>query len=88
MYNYNFTEKNLKIDIKLNKIPFGYYYKMVSSNYSLISINECTFEEFYYFNYFHSNDSTINPKIYENLSSKIKLIKRVWYFYKIKMTIK
>ena len=80
LYNYNFTEKNLKIDIKLNKIPFGYYYKMVSSNYSLISINECTFEEFYYFNYFHSNDSIINPKIYENLSSKIKFNKESLVF--------
>ena len=80
LYNYNFTEKNLKIDIKLNKIPFGYYYKMVSSNYSLISINECTFEEFYYFKYFHSNDSTINPKIYENLSSKIKFNKESLVF--------
>ena len=74
--NNDFNENNLKSKIdKFRKIPFGYYYIFNASNSKITPKNEYTFEDFYYFKIFHSNNSTYNSKIYENLASKIKFNK-------------
>ena len=74
----NFTEENLKKNINnLNKIPFGRYYKMKSSDnsFSLIPINEEKFPEFYFFKIFHSKNQPSGLNIYENFESKIEFNK-------------
>ena len=72
----NFNKINLinKI-IKFNKIPFGSYYMFTASDNKLISIYEYNFNEFYYLKIFNKNESNLNSKIYENLSSEIKFNK-------------
>lgn len=56
----NFTKYNVELFInELIKIPFGYYYVMLESDYSLISINEKTFEDFYYFQRFNKKKNFI-----------------------------
>ena len=74
--NLYFKENNfskiLKNDIK---IPFGKYYMMNKKDNSLNSINELTFEEFYYYKIFHSKNPNSDLKIYEKLKSKIQFNK-------------
>ena len=68
----NFTESNLKNKINnLRKIPFGNFYMMRELDSTLHAINELTFEEFYYFKYFHTIKTISHLKIYENLKSQI-----------------
>ena len=66
----NFIEENLTKYINKDcKIPFGYYYMVQKNDYSFISINENSFNEFYYFKIFRSNMSAYNLNIYKNLTS-------------------
>ena len=80
----DFTEDNLKNNIKNStKIPFGYYYMMKNTpDYSLVSINEHYFEEFYYLKIFHSKNFTLNSKVYNNLSSTIEFKKESLLYLK------
>jgi len=74
--NNKFTKDNLENNInKFKKIPFGYYYMMKESDYSLTPINEDSFVEFYYYKKLNSNHSPSNLKVYEKLSSEIQFNK-------------
>ena len=69
---HNFTDdKLIKTIDKYMKIPFGYYFKMDSSNNSFAFINETKFNDFYYFKPIHSAnlESQSDLDIYKNLSS-------------------
>ena len=67
-----YTKDNIQNNISnLKKIPFGYYYMMKELDNSLISINENSFLEFYYFKKFNTNKSVSHLKIYEKLKSYI-----------------
>ena len=57
------------------KIPFGFYYKIDSFDFSLDSIYEIEFDKYYYFQSFNPNDLLTDFKIYENLKSQIKFSK-------------
>ena len=73
----NFNEDNLKKFIdKFIRIPFGYYYMMKTPDFSLLSINEYTFEWFYYFKKFNSTKTTSHLKIYKKLESNVKFNKK------------
>lgn len=72
----NFIESNIKLYInKYINIPFGYYYLMKSTDYSLISITEDNFEKFYYYKKFNSRHTISHLKIYKNLASNINFNK-------------
>ncbi len=46
----HFSENHVKLHInKFIRIPFGYYYIMKASDYSLVPLNEHNFNKFYYF---------------------------------------
>ena len=81
LYNYLKYNKITKDDLnnKINqnkKIPFGHYYKLKSSNFSLISINENLFMDFYYSKIFNSNNNSLSHlKVYKQLSSNIQFDK-------------
>ena len=65
-----YSKKN--IIKKIQNYPFGYYYKMDSSNFSLNPIDEYSFEEFYYNRIFNTPFKLSNLKNYENLYSSLK----------------
>ena len=61
---------------KYIRIPFGYYYMMKTSDASLISINEHTFMQFYYWKKFETNKNTSHLTIYKKLNSDIIFSKK------------
>ena len=72
-----FTEENMKKNIeKHSNIPFGHYYMMKERDSSLNSINELTFNEFYYFKSFHSLKEPSDLRIYENLGIQVSFSKQ------------
>jgi len=73
----NFTKNNVELFInKLVKIPFGYYFVMLKSDFSLISINEKTFQDFYYFKRFNKIKNICHLQEYKNLESNIEFSKK------------
>ena len=73
----NFDKDNLNdYTNKYIRIPFGYYFMMKTSDFSLISINEYNFKDFYYFKYFDSTNITSHLKIYKKLASDAKFNKK------------
>ena len=74
--NNNFTDANLMKSINIfRKIPFGYYFMFKASDNSLKSINESTFDDFYYFKPFLSDNPISGLKVYETLKSNNKFYK-------------
>ena len=72
-----FTENNLQSFIEMHiRIPFGYYYMMKTSDASMISINEHTFMQFYYWKKFDSNKNTSHLTIYKKLNSDVNFDKK------------
>ena len=74
----NFTKDNLKLYIeKYIRIHFGYYFMMKNKDGSLISINDYTFMNFYYWKKFHTTKNTSHLKIYKSLASNVIFKKEV-----------
>ena len=72
-----FNKKSLLSYIeKYIRIPFGYYFMMKTSDASLISINEHTFMQFYYWKKFETNKNTSHLTIYKKLNSDIIFSKK------------
>ena len=69
------TKKNKKIHdaTKFKKIPFGFYYIMESKYFSLITVNENSFEKFYYFISSESINSLSTIMLYEKLGLNSKI---------------
>ena len=63
------SEKN--INKKIKNYPFGYYYEMEKSNFSLNPINENSFEEYYYNKIFNTPFRPSNLENYKNLYSSL-----------------
>jgi hypothetical protein len=73
----NFNKDNLNKFINdYIRIPFGYYYMMKRSDFSLISINEYNFKNFYHPKNFDSLNITSHLKIYKKLASSAKFNKK------------